>query len=311
MDGGQKMELIGKEVRSKNTHAKGIITDFDNKAIYVNFEATGSIPIPIRNVTSLLDMDDEILQTLLTFPKENIKSERKKKDPDARKEGTENIAFKITYCDGGETETRYGFRKECSSECRIANQKNGRAWCNEKLGLCGKLANNMITQEEYDNESAKGTFFCYESRILVDWKAYAGTDNTKNPPRPRRFNQLCSSGIAVLTTVPNDTKERYIFALFKIVRYFEGDETAEGYVEADPRYRIEFDKEESKQMRFWDFYSNKNQSEQWGTGLFRYLSNEQVLLILKKALEIKEGKQDYPVLKELAEVFCREKNLNL
>ena len=65
-------------------------------------------------------------------------------------------------------------------------------------------------------------------------------------------------------------------------------------------------------MRFWDFYSNKNSDkETWGTGLFRYLSNEQILEVLKKTLQIKEGKEDYETLKELLELFCQEKNLSI
>ena len=83
-------------------------------------------------------------------------------------------------------------------------------------------------------------------------------------------------------------------------------------MEARPKNRIEFTKEESRQMSFWDFYSNKNSDkEQWGTGLFRYLSNQQILEVFRKALDVKRGKEDYELLKELVDVFCKEKNLTL
>ena len=38
--------------------------------------------------------------------------------------------------------------------------------------------------------------------------------------------------------------------------------------------------------------------------------NEQVLAVLKKALQVKEGKEDYNVVKELIDVFCKEKSIN-
>lgn len=305
------MGVIGKTVTSKGTGARGQITEIKGNKVFVNFESGGSIPVQIDKIDSLLIMDQET-RDLLT---EEINKQRsvansyRKKSPGANTEGTENIAFKITYCDGGETEENYGFRGPCSKECRLFNQKHGRAWCSNDENLCCQLSNYTITKEEFDRGSKD--MLCYESKMLIDWKAYAGYDNAKNPPRPRRFVKLCHTGIALLTTVPKGEDDRYIFGLFKIAKHFEGNETQEGYVEADPRYRIEFTKEESRQMRFWDFYSNKqSEKERWGTGLFRYLSNEQVLAVLKKALQVKEGKEDYNAVKELLDMFCKEKSIN-
>jgi len=65
-------------------------------------------------------------------------------------------------------------------------------------------------------------------------------------------------------------------------------------------------------MNIWDFYSNKNSDKElWGTGLFRYLSNQQILEVFRKALDVKRGKEDYELLKDLVDVFCKEKNLTL
>ena len=312
MKGLTIMALIGKTVKLANSSGSVEIVKADNNNIYVDFGSGKPIPISYDKCESLLILDSETKEEILAESKIHHQAERTTKSPAAIKEGTENIAFKITYCDGGETGVRYGFRGPCSARCREANQKAGRAWCNEdKYCLCAKLAKGIITQEEY-NRNIGSTFFCYESTTLVDWKAYAGTDNAKNPPRPRRFNQLCSSGIALLTTVPNGETDRYIFGLFKIAKYYRGDEAHEGYLEAHPKYRIEFTKEESRQMRFWDFYSNKNsEKEQWGTGLFRYLSNEQILEVLKKTVEVKQGTKDYELAKELLEVFCKEKEISI
>ena len=305
------MALIGKTVRLKNTPADVEIEKANNKGIYLNFGNSKPIFVSYDKCESLLILDEETKQELDEESRKVHEPEQKKKAPGARKEGTENIAFKITYCDGGETDINFGFRKACSDSCRKENLKLGRSWCNDNRNLCCQLENYTISKEEFTKRSSEEVL-CYESKVLIDWKAYAGYDNAKNPPRPRKFNQLCSTGIALLTTVPNNQEDRLIFGLFKIAKYFEGSEDQEGYVEAHPKYRIEFTKEEAKQMRFWDFYSNKNTSrEAWGTGLFRYLSNEQILDVLKRMLEVKEGKQDYDLAKELTEVFCSEKNLQI
>ena len=305
------MSLIGKDVRLKNSPNTVEISKADNKGIYLDFGNGKPIFVSYDKCELLLILDETLKAELLEESRKYHEPEGKQKKPGVRKEGTENIAFKITYCDGGETDTNFGFREACSEICRKENLKLGRAWCNEARNLCTQLENNLISEEEFERRS-KQEVLCYESRILIDWKAYAGYDNAKNPPRPRKFNQLCSTGIALLTTVPNDQEDRLIFGLFKIAKYFEGSEDQEGYVETHPKYRIEFTKEEAKQMRFWDFYSNKNSDkETWGTGLFRYLSNEQILEVLKRMLEVKEGKQDYELAKELTEVFCNEKNLQI
>ena len=48
-----------------------------------------------------------------------------------------------------------------------------------------------------------------------------------------------------------------------------------------------------------------------GNRLIQIPSNEQILEVLKRMLEVKEGKQDYELAKELTEVFCNEKNLQI
>ena len=304
------MSLIGKTVKLVMSDNYVVITKADNKGIYIDFGNNKPILVPYDKCEELLRLDDETRQEIIDESNKPHFSQSRNKSEKHRVEGTENIAFKVTYCDGGETNEKYGFRDACSENCRITNQSKGRSWCNEGRCPCMQLAQGLITKEEFDNIKNDSGFYCYESRMLTDWKAYAGTDNKKNPPRPRRFNQLRSTGIAVLTTVPNNKDDRFIFALFKIAKYFEGDETQEGYLEADPKFRIEFTKDESEQMRFWDFYSNKNSDkEQWGTGLFRYLSNEQVTEIFKKALEVKTGKEDYSLVKELFDVFLNEINI--
>lgn len=180
------MSIIGKTVISKFTGKKGIITGIKENKVFVSFEYGGEISIPINKLENTLMLDQETKDALQEeLNKLHQATTPRTKSPKAKDEGTKNIVFKITYCDGGETETNYGFRGACSKNCRLFNQKHGRAWCNNDENLCCQLSNCTISQEEFNSKSKD--FICYESRMLIDWKAYAGYDNAKNPPKPRNM----------------------------------------------------------------------------------------------------------------------------
>ena len=52
--------------------------------------------------------------------------------------------------------------------------------------------------------------------------------------------------------------------------------------------------DEASQLKFWDYYKNAGNpnSTQWGTGLYRYLSNDVCIKILSKIVEIKTGEEE-------------------
>jgi len=106
--------------------------------------------------------------------------------------------------------------------------------------------------------------------------------------------------------------ERRIFALFLIDEYFEGDDTYEGYVASTGKYRLHFTRRETNDLRFWDFYENTNSTDKrWGSGLFRYLSDEQCARILYKAMLLKQGTEDETLAEEMYRHYCMSKGVKI
>ena len=205
-----------------------------------------------------------------------------------------NLAFKANFCDGGCSESCVGFKGVCSPEQIKYNiEKEKRAWCSNENSPCGRYYRGMITYAEL-LAIHKESFVCYESRMLNEWRADAGEDlSSSGTGKARRITSAKQNGLAVLTTVFPDTTERVIFGVFITGVVDEGDDLSAGYVKADPEYTIELTPEEAKQLNFWDYYKNAGNpdSTQWGTGLYRYLSNDVCVKILSKIVEIKSGEE--------------------
>jgi hypothetical protein len=87
--------------------------------------------------------------------------------------------------------------------------------------------------------------------------------------------------IAILTTrFPGEPEiDRKIVGFFKIAHIKEdpGDGTI---LSAENNFRIRLPLEEAQNLYFWDYYSTKGGAK-WGTLLFRYLNDDQVVGILK------------------------------
>lgn len=214
-----------------------------------------------------------------------------------------NLAFKANYCDGGCSESCIGFKGVCSPEQIKYNiEREKRAWCSNDGSPCGRYYRGEIT---YDELLAihKENFVCYESRMLTEWKAEAGDNLDENGVhKARRITNAKQNGLAVLTTVFTSTTERVIFGVFITGVIDEGDDLCAGYVKADPEYTIELTPDEARQLKFWDYYKNANNpnSTQWGTGLYRYLSNDVCAKILSKIVEIKSEEEKKHAEKVLA-----------
>ena len=128
--------------------------------------------------------------------------------------------------------------------------------------------------------------------MLTEWRADAGEDlSSSGTGKARRIANAKQNGLAVLTTVMPDSTDRVIFGVFISGVVDDGDESSAGYVKADPEYTIELTPDEARQLKFWDYYKNAGNpnSTQWGTGLYRYLSNDVCVRILSKIVEIKTG----------------------
>lgn len=323
-------DFIGKEVMHK-TFGKGIVVGFDGKYIKVEFAGKiGEYGYPsafengflsILNEQCLAKINDDIaLLNKAKAEKERRKEEereaaeqRRIAEQAARTRGPrQNIAFKCNFCNGGESASNVGFCGVCSDEI-IKNNIENRKYteCCREVNLCNQYYHGKIDRATLDS-----SYTCYESRMLIDWKASAGVSTDGKPERivNAQINSLC----IFTTRDPGDSSEadRYIFGAFIIDDIFEGDELHEGYVRASAEspYKISLTKDEAHKVKFWDFYHNRNKPEKlyWGQGLFRYLTTQNnpkkpqddiAVSILKAIIDVKSGKPDEQKAKDLLDHF--------
>lgn len=229
---------------------------------------------------------------------------------------SKNIAFKCTYNDGGVEENGIGFTNVCSDALIRKHAKKEGIWCSNEGCPCKDYYDGKISRRQLEAIQKDGGWACYESVMLIDWIAEAGTHRPSKYSEgiPLSIKNAYKNSLAVLTTRVPGTKEkdRFIFAVFIIDDFFEGDEDKTGNVQAHPRYRMQFTLEEGKKLPFWKYHANKNQPPKplWGTGLFRYIAEDEGVQILRDAVEIKKGSKDEQLAKDFLRFYCDENRLD-
>lgn len=225
-----------------------------------------------------------------------------------------NIAIKCNYCDGGRDANRIGFSGVCSDRVIKYNIEDvHRAWCSNSRCLCYQYYEGKVSRDELEREmSAKGKFVCYESTMLSDWKTQAGLTEDE---QPKSFGSTLHKGaVCVFTTrLPGmDENSRFVFGLFIIDEIFYGNNNKSGYVKCNTDYHIELTADETKAIKFWNYYRNKNNPERlaWGTGLYRFISNNAIIALLTDLIQLRQGDQKDDVILFLDE-FCRLNNLKM
>ena len=182
-------------------------------------------------------------------------------------------------------------------------------WCASD-SPCKKYYDGEISKKDLDRG-----FLCYESKMLVEWKASAGVvQNGVNKGKPMRLDKVQNNSLCVLTTrLPNGPEEsRFIFAAFLVDESYDGDGREEGYVTNNSKWRIELRPDEAKRMLFWNYYVNKNAPERivFGSGLHRYLSDMQAAQILNDIIKVKSDPEEKAFAAEFFEHFCKISNID-
>jgi hypothetical protein len=194
-----------------------------------------------------------------------------------------NVAFKCTYHDRN-------YRGLCSTEGMDRNIQIRKSWCSDKDNPC------FVARKE-GKFSPKDNRPCSESGLFEYWRFGCGTYHKgKRRNRPIPANHIKAGKIAILTNrLPEEEEsKRKIFGFLHIKSFSPADKKnrEEAYVKADKKYSLEIEDDDLRPL-FWDYYENSNNpgNISWGTGLFRYLTDEQVYLIL---LAIKERYKQIP-----------------
>jgi len=111
----------------------------------------------------------------------------------------------------------------------------------------------------------------------------AGWDHTGERNQPRHIHSVRQDRMAILTTRPPgaDEKDRLIIACLFIENVADDpDEETKIYGDASKSLEVNFSE---IKVRFWDYYKNAGDENLilWASGLFRYISDETVLNILR------------------------------
>ena len=206
-----------------------------------------------------------------------------------------NVAFKCTYNDGGERGF-VGFNGACSDGNIMRNVKAGRRWCSAKANTCRQFYEN-------DFKGQRPQRPCYESEIIERWRFGPGTYHTEGKdevPIPMKFAR--KGKVALLTTRHPDRdseNQRIVFGLFKMIKVIdEGD--SETWVEGSPDHAIRLSETAAFALPYWRFKTPpKGGAPAWGTGLFRYTSDEEVANFLYALFPYLQDAQDRAVLEHL------------
>lgn len=228
-----------------------------------------------------------------------------------------NIVFKCNFCDGGSGKDHIGYMGACSDAIIRYNIEIAKhSWCSDPECPCNQYYYGEIDGRTLDQIFRDGGFTCYESKMLKEWTAAAGTYLTKDRKmEPKKMRNVQPNSLAVLTTrLPNYQEEdRIIFGVFLVDDATEGDQENEGSVSSNSKYRIELAPEEAKQLKLWNYHANneKPQKAVWGQGLYRYINDIEAVQILRDVVAVKRAAAEKILAEEFLEHFCKIKKINL
>lgn len=228
-----------------------------------------------------------------------------------------NIVFKCNYCDGGTNEQHIGYMGPCSDKLiRYNIDEAHHSWCSDVDCPCRRYLEGDIDVFELEQMFLNGDMVCYESKMLIDWTAFAGTilkGDKKDEPKKIRNTRLNS--LAVLTTrKPHATEEdRFVFGVFLVDDADEGDSREAGFVKCTSEYRIELAPDEATQIKFWNYHANDTKPERavWGQGLYRYTNDIEAVQILRDIVKIKKSAYEKKFAADFLAYFCKMKGIDI
>ncbi|BAK98121.1 hypothetical protein OBV_09230 [Oscillibacter valericigenes Sjm18-20] len=318
------MKIVNHEVIHK-AFGKGTVIGQDNAILTVRFScgekrfqypeafraflrlSENSLNMAVQEEISQLDWAKrDAITAQPSTPQANTKQQPSKKSCDERP----NIAFKCNYCDGGSSDKSVGFNGVCSDAVIYNNiEVEHRTWCCSEDCSCPRYLNGEITRKELDKMCEDGGLVCYESQMLLDWKAMAGfVQNGDRKGQPMHLNQVQPNSLCILTTRdPYSTEDqRYIFAAFLVDDTYGGDDFTEGFVTTRSEFRLQLSPEEAHKMLFWNYHANGKQPKTaaWNSGLHRYMTDEQAAQILRDIASLKQNTQDAELARRFFDKFC-------
>lgn len=227
-----------------------------------------------------------------------------------------NIAIRCSFCDGGQDADKIGYVAICSDDVIKNNiETEKRPVCKNGNSFCRQYHDGNIDRRSLDEISKNNGFICYESRMLIDWNAFAGyTQSGANKGKPIAMNKLDKNALCILTTCYPQTVEdmRCIFAAYLLDDSYSNTDRKSGRISTNSKYRLSFSNKEAQELLFWNYYANntKPNTAKWCMGEYRYFDNLIGAQILKDVSDIKKGTNDEKLASEFFDYFCDIKGID-
>lgn len=216
---------------------------------------------------------DSLIKSNITIPKTIITRPLSEKIIDG------NIAFKITYNDKE-------WQEVCSKDVAEHNFKH-RTWCkiqSENEDNCQNVKWEKIID---DNQGAP----CYDCVALKTLSFTPGHfHGEKHNNEPKRCLEAKKGKYALFTSKEHGATEadRFIFLIGQISDFIVDEHTGTEQICCDWENYVYFP---NNDFKFWKYFRNANTDRiAWNTGLFRYIDDKTIRLILEDV--IKENKLD-------------------
>lgn len=178
-----------------------------------------------------------------------------------------NLAFKVTWVYG-----RSGpFTTPCTPEGRITNiQLQKKVWCSHPECPCRVLFDRGNGGELKQAEKPP----CYDSAIFTQWQFGGGFlhhGNRRGTPVPLRYAEPGKLAFFTSRNYEMSEAQRIVIGCYEIADIVE-DKDWGFVVRSKPESRIRVI-DLARAPKFWEYYQTPA-GPRWGTGLFRYLSDE-------------------------------------
>ena len=210
-----------------------------------------------------------------------------------------NVAFKCTYNDGGDRGF-VGFGGTCSNGNiwrNVKTKKTKRLWCSHPDNACQRFCVNEF-------RGRRPRHPCNESRIIDRWRFGPSTYTAEDRAgEPIPMNHARKGKVALLTTrhLERDTEpERIVFGVYKIVEVSE-EENGEIFLQGSADSAIRLSETAALALPYWRFKTPPQGGPAWGSGLFRYISDQEVTNFLHALRPHLRSARDRTVLEALLE----------
>lgn len=189
----------------------------------------------------------------------------------------DSIAFKCNWNDNN-------YSGICSDEIYKYNKQFQGKWCSDPECECRKYKNKSLV------DLSLYQIPCYECAIFIHYAYGPGVyRGKKKKGEPIPMKQTETGRLALLTTrKPNEPEEnRFIFGFLDIKdikKNYKTKETSQIFILGHKETSLMINPK--IELKFWDYYKNLyTDKKHWGTGLFRYIKDKNVLKFLIKLKE--------------------------